>query len=232
MKKLLLVAMMAMLLLAGCSNGSAAKTDEELMAEGWVKNPLENGFVEASADLPVARDTTKMYKPSKDEAETACEENTYAAGCSSISVDNLTDYLGRDDVVYIDLRDYKDYAQKHLKNFEVVPYFGLVFDKVAGTEGKPQLYSGDVTAPVAVYGESDAVLNQLFPKDKTIFLMCQSGGRVVSMMKLLEAKGYDMSKVYNVGGMGQYTDGAYREHTTDTPELIVDTVYSVEGTVN
>ncbi len=38
-----------------------------------------------------------------------------------------------------------------------------------------------------------------------------------------------MSKVYNVGGMAQYTDGKYREFITDTPEFIIDVTYKIEG---
>lgn len=215
MKKLLAVALSA-LVLAGCA-APAQECPE--VPEGKVV-----------AELPAeARDTSKTYKPSKDAEETACAADVYAAACSSINVENLTDFLGRDDVVYIDLRDYNDYAKKHLKNFEVIPYFALIFDAEAGSEGKPQLYSGSVDAPVATYEESDALLEAMFPKDKTIFLMCQSGGRVANMMKLLAAKGYDMSKIYNVGGMGQFTDGKFAEYTTDNAEIVVEATYKFEG---
>ncbi len=229
MKKLLLI-LVATLMLAGCSSAPAQKTDEELMAEGWVKDPLNNGYT-MNMELPAPQDTSKMYKPTQDGDEVACPVGEFNTACSSINVDNLYEYLSVEDAVYIDLRDYSDYVMKHLKNFEVIPYFGLIYNAEAGTDGKPQLYKGDVTDPVAVYEESDAILNTLFPKDKTIFLMCQSGGRVVNMMKLLEAKGYDMSKIYNVGGMGQYTASEYRPYITDSAELQVSTEYSVMGTM-
>lgn len=234
MKKLLTLVMLAALL-TGCSS-TGAKTDEQLKAEGWVKNPTENGYVLAGeegnskTDLPAPRDTTKTYKPDKDSEAVACEENTYAPGCSSINAENLQDFLGRDDVVYIDLRDYADYSQKHLRNFEVIPFFASIWNKDANTDtALTQLYGGDVAAPVAVYEESDDLLEALFPKDQTIFLMCQSGGRVVNMMKILEAKGYDMSKIYNVGGMGQYTSKELSGHVTDTLELKVEATYATEG---
>ena len=53
------------------------------------------------------------------------------------------------------------------------------------------------------------MLESMFPKNKTLFLMCQSGGRVKTMMQLLDQYGWDMTKVYNVGGTGSYnaTDG-------------------------
>ena len=176
MKKFSVLALSALLLM-GCSTAPAQKTDAELEAEGWVKNPLENGYVMATdapapTALPDPRDTTKMYKPSKDEAEVACTADSYAAACSSINVDNLIDYLGRDDVVYIDLRDYNDYAKKHLKNFEVIHYFEVIFNADANTDATlPQLYGGSVTEPIDVYEESDDLLHAMIPTDKTVFLL-------------------------------------------------------------
>ena len=224
MKKLL-SALTAIALLAGCASQpktSEAPTTEATATEAPVAEVTK-------AELPAARDTSKMYTPGKDQPETACTEDTYAAGCSGVSVDNLVDYLGRDDVLYIDLRDYVDYSKSHLRNFECIPYFALIFDKEAGSEGKPQLYSGDVTAPVATYEESDDLLEEYFPKDKTIFFMCQSGGRVSQLMTLLAAKGYDMSKIYNVGGMGQFTDAAFEPYTVNALEAEVTATYAFNG---
>ena len=225
MKKYIIL-LLSVLALAGCA--AKQKTDEELMAEGWVKNPLENGYEMAATELPTPIDTTKTYK-NAEQAEVACEEGNYAAGCSAINSTNLHEYLNREDVLYIDLRDYPDYAKKHLRNFEVIPYFAYIFNADAGTEGKPQLYGGTVDAPIATYEESLELMEALFPKDKTIFLMCQSGGRVAQAMKLLESLGWDMTKIYNVGGMGQYTDEAYGEWTTDTAELTLTPTYNFEG---
>lgn len=225
LKKLLIIAL-ASLALVGCAK---AKTDEELVAEGWVKNPAENGYV-FQEELPAARDLTKKYTPSQGAAEVNCAADSFAAACSGVGVANLEKFLNRDDVIYIDLRDYKDYAPKHFKNFEVVPYFAYIFNATANTDTTMvQLFGGTPTEPVAVYNESVAILNALFPKDKTIFLMCQSGGRVVSMMQILAANGYDMSKIYNVGGVGQYTDSKFAKMITDSGEFRVDAVYSLEG---
>jgi rhodanese-related sulfurtransferase len=78
-----------------------------------------------------------------------------------------------------------------------------------------------------VYEESDDLLEALFPKDKTLFLMCQSGARVVQMMNILKAKGYDMSKIYNVGGMAQFTDSKYASKITNTGEFTIEGSYRV-----
>lgn len=219
MKKLL-VSSLALLMLAGCAAPAECPECPEPQVVEVEKTP---------EPLPAPRDTTKTYVPSEGADPVACEENVYSAACSSIGVDNLVNYLNRDDVVYIDLRDYKDYAKKHLKNFEVIPYFAVVFDKEAGTEGKPQLYGGELTAPVATYEESALLMESFIPKDKTVFLMCQSGGRVAQMMTLLDSLGYDMSKIYNVGGMGNFTDSAFAEWTTDMAEMVVDATYNFEG---
>jgi len=232
MKKLS-IALLAGLLLAGCST-TTCPTDEELVAQGWVKNPAENGYVLVEdanilPELPVSVDTTKTYKD-KDGNEVACTATNFTTSCAGINSENLHQYLGRDDVVYIDLRDYSDYAKKHLKNFEVLPYFAAIFNAEAHTDAtKPQLYGGSTAEPVAVYEESDALLNAMIPTDKTVFLMCQSGGRVAQMMTLLNAKGYDMTKIYNVGGMGQYTADEYAEWTTDNAELTITATYAFEG---
>lgn len=225
MKKLFALLLAGLLVLAGCSSAPAEKTDEELMAEGWVKNPLENGYVLADEELPAPVDTTKTYKNS-DGDEVACEVNNYSTSCASITVDNLYNYLGREDVVYIDLRDYGDYAQKHLRNFEVVPYFAYIFNANAGTDGNIQLFGGSVTEPTATYDSSVAVLEALIPQDTTVFLMCQSGGRVAQCMNLLDALGWDMSKIYNVGGMGQFTGAEYEAYTTNTEEFGLEATYT------
>ena len=183
------------------------------------------------AELPAPVDTTKTYKANKDDTEeTFCEPGNFGPTCSAINNANLREYLGRTDVMYIDLRDYADYAKKHLRNFECVPYFALIFNKDAHLDAAlPQLYGGSVDEPIPVYAESDELLEALFPKNKVIFLMCQSGGRVNQLMKLLCARGWDMSKVYNIGGMAQYAGPEYRDIVTDTPEITISATYSFDG---
>ena len=47
------------------------------------------------------------------------------------------------------------------------------------------------------------------------------------LMKMLAALDYDMSRIYNIGGMAQYTGDEYRDLITDTEELVVSGSYSV-----
>ncbi|MBO5536731.1 MAG: rhodanese-like domain-containing protein [Clostridia bacterium] len=185
----------------------------------------------AAADLPYPVDTTKKYKANKDDTEEKfCEPGNFGPTCSAINSENLKTYLGRTDVMYIDVRDYADYAKKHLRNFECIPYFALIFNADAHTDASlPQLFGGSVEEPVPVYEESDEILEAFFPKNKTIFLMCQSGGRVNQLMKLLNARGWDMTKIYNIGGMAQYAGPEYRDLVTDTPEILVEATYHFEG---
>ena len=49
------------------------------------------------------------------------------------------------------------------------------------------------------------------------------------LMKMLAANGYDMSKIYNIGGMAQYTGEQYREFLTDTEELNVEAKYIINA---
>lgn len=172
---------------------------------------------------------TKETAP-KELPKAQTEEKNYATDKSGVNATNLHEFLGRSDVIYIDLRDYQDYAKKHLKNFEVIPFFGSIYNEKAHEDATMvQLYGGTPEEPVAIYESSEALINALFPKDKTIFLMCQSGGRVVMMMKILDKLGYDMTKIYNVGGMGQFTATEYEPFTTNTEEFAIEATYGFDG---
>ena len=56
--------------------------------------------------------------------------------------------------------------------------------------------------------------------------MCQSGGRIKAFMQLLDANGYDMSKIYNVGGMAQYDSYA---DATVAEEIVINATYAFNG---
>ena len=203
----------------------AAEVKEETPAEAVAVGTV------AIKELPAPVDTNRTYKPSKDATEEIpCEEGNFGPTCSAIGAHNLLEYLNRPDVLYIDTRDYEDYAKKHLRNFEVVPFFALIFNAEAhNDETLVQLYGGTPAEPIPVYEESDLLLEAFFPKDKTLFIMCQSGGRVGMLMNILKARGWDMSKIYNVGGMAQYSGAEYKDLTSDTLEVVFTGTYNFEG---
>lgn len=213
---------------------SLVKAEAPAAEEAATEPVEETAAVTATAELaplPAPVDETKTFLKNKDDKEEVpCTPGDFGPTCSAINSENLREYLNRSDVYYIDTRDHNDYMKKHLRNFEVIPFFGLIFNANAHTDATlPQLYGGTPTEPVPVYEESDALLEALFPKDKTLFIMCQSGGRVGMLMNILSARGWDMSKVYNIGGMAQYGGNEYRDLIVDTPEMILTPVYTMEG---
>ena len=148
-----------------------------------------------------------------------CEANDYSAACSTITADNFDKYAERDDVMYVDLRNATDYNKAHLQNFEMVQFFAHLY----GTGDQLFIQSNGADNYLPRYAESVALLEEMFPKNKTIFFMCQSGGRVVHMMKIMEMNGWDMSKIYNIGGMNQYGESKYKVPGFNVSELTAAT---------
>lgn len=138
----------------------------------------------------------------------------------NINEATIDEHLGRDDAVYRDLRMLKDpgnyeaiggdaYLSGYVDGFEVVP-----FPYIVNVEGLPEAVGDSYTGKtlfthsdgkyVPNYKESTAILEALFPKDKTIFLMCGGGGYSGMMKKMLVALGWDEKKIYDVGGYWFY----------------------------
>jgi rhodanese-related sulfurtransferase len=147
--------------------------------------------------------------------EDGCTSDNYKNACAAINKDNLYNYLGREDVVYIDLRESNtnetesgysesNYMGMHLKGFKNIEFVSYI------QGNKNQLF---YVAPDKSLGPSYTtaleILEELFPKDKAIFLMCDSGNKARSVMKLLAQYGWDMSKVYNVGAIANYGNSNY-----------------------
>lgn len=133
-------------------------------------------------------------------------ENNYSIGCSMISAENLIDFLGRENVVYLDIRNYEEAEEKRLKGFKVVPFLDLIYSSEKDEE---HLYSGTINEPVSNFENADEILHELIPDDQPVFLLCRTGRRVMQLMTLLEAKGYDMDRIYNIGGVEHYTMKMY-----------------------
>ena len=138
----------------------------------------------------------------------------------NVNESTIDQYLNRSGAVYRDLRMLKDpgyfeaiggdsYLSGFVRGFEMVPFPYLVNvsglpEAVGSTYQGKTLFSFDGTNYNPNYHESMAILEALFPKDKTIFLMCGGGGYSGMMKKMLVALGWDASKIYVTGGHWYY----------------------------
>ena len=142
----------------------------------------------------------------------------------NINIATLDEYLGRDDVAYRDVRmlfDPADYAAiggnadlaSTVEGFRIVPYpylATLTALPVEGAYAAETLFTltwnedGSIATATANYEESMLVLEDLFPKDKAIFLMCGGGGYAGMTKSLLIFLGWDPELLYNVGGNWAY----------------------------
>ena len=194
----------------------------ELDVEEAIEYAINHGYVYVTPlqalPSPVKSNGTVTIKGS----EVACDSDNldarFHADCSSINHENLINYLGRDDVVYIDLReankseldagyDINDYFGMHLKGFKNIEFVSYI------QGNKNQLfYVAQDKSLAPRYTTSLEILEELFSKDKAIFLMCESGNKARSVMKLLAQYGWDMNKVYNVGASGDYDRAAYEDY--------------------
>lgn len=140
----------------------------------------------------------------------------------NINEKTIDNYLNRSDSVYRDMRMLKDdanyeaiggdsYLSGIIKGFEVVPLPYLITP-----QGLPEEVGESYTGKVLFnynrvtdtyqpnYRESMTILEDLFPKDKYIFLMCGGGGYAGMTKKLLVSLGWDENKIYNIGGYWYY----------------------------
>lgn len=139
----------------------------------------------------------------------------------NINESNIDKYLGRSDSVYRDMRMLKDpanyeaidgdsYLSGYVDGFEIIPYPYLVnvvgLPEAVGKsyDGKTLFTQNDKNEYVANYDESQRILEDIFPKDKKIFLMCGGGGYAGMTKSMLVKLGWDSSKIYVVGGYWFY----------------------------
>ena len=152
------------------------------------------------------------------------QEGTMFSVDKNINIQTIDNYLGRDDVVYRDMRmlfDPADYASiggeadltRTITGFKVVPFpyiATLQTLPVAGAYDGKRLYdvewadNGSVISATPLYRESEMILTELFPKDKAVFLMCGGGGYANMMKQLLLYLGWDEAKLYNIGANWEY----------------------------
>ena len=139
---------------------------------------------------------------------------------ANVNESTIDKYLGREDAVYRDMRmlvdpaEYENiggdaYLSGFVAGFEVVPLPYLVnvtgLPEEVGTSyfGKT-LFTINKDGKYANYEESMDVLEYLFPKDKTIFLMCGGGGYAGMTKNMLVELGWNADKIYNTGGYWYY----------------------------
>jgi rhodanese-related sulfurtransferase len=128
---------------------------------------------------------------------------------AEVTMDNIDMYLGRNDVQYVDLRNFDDkMASGYIAGFEFIPFFDYL--EFTGALVRTDGWNHD-----AANIQNQATLFGLFDEDKTIFLMCGSGTRAGFFKSALEELGY--TKVINVGGIANYAgdnkvlgDGSYK----------------------
>lgn len=124
-----------------------------------------------------------------------------------ITMENLDEYMFRDDVQYVDLRNYEArFRTGFIYSFEIIPFFDYLdyraFDRNDGYEFNPDQIL------------SELELERLFDRDKAIFLYADGCIRSGYLMDVLIHMGYE--RIYILGGFYEYTgehivlgDGAY-----------------------
>ena len=138
----------------------------------------------------------------------------------NINESTIDNYLGRSDSVYRDMRMLEDPAKYeniggdrflsgYIKGFEVIPLPYIIPveglpEEVGDTYGGNTLFHEENGKYIANYKESKKILEEIFPRDKVIFLICGGGGYAGMTKNFLISMGYDENKIYNVGGYWYY----------------------------
>ncbi|MEG0374472.1 MAG: hypothetical protein RR505_03465 [Raoultibacter sp.] len=191
---------------SGCASSSQGSSTNDLNPD---KNSgMDTGGVEAEQALPPAQPDPKS-----------------AFGVDqAIYIDTIDQWLGRSDVVYRDVRmlfDTADFAaiggdpdlSATIEGFKVVSFPLLATMPalpVAGAYSGPAAWTvtwaedGSIVAAEPAYWESELLLEELFPKDKAIFILCGAGAYAGLTKDLLVYLGWDAEKLYNVGGFWSY----------------------------
>lgn len=143
----------------------------------------------------------------------------------NINMLTIDNFLNRPDVAYFDMRMLADPAvfediggisklTRTLPGFRIVPYPFIATitpmpvcdayegDKLFDVTWGPD---GSILNVKPNYVESELILNDLFPKDKAIFLMCGGAGYSALIRALLVHLGWDQNLIYNTGGNWGYT---------------------------
>lgn len=148
----------------------------------------------------------------------------------NINEKTIDNYLNRKDSVYRDMRMLEDpanygniggnrFLDGYIKGFEIVPLPYIIPVKglpkeVGNTYTGTTLFHIEDGIYVPNYEESMSIIEELFPKDKYIFLMCGGGGYAGMMKQFLVSMGWMEDRIYNVGGYWYY-EGENSIHTDE-----------------
>lgn len=144
---------------------------------------------------------------------------------ATINMETVDEWLHRPDVAYRDMRLLLDPARYEdvggdadlaftLEGFKVVPYpyIGTLQRlPVDGAYDGETLFdvewgpSGEIAGVSQNYEQSLQIVEELFPRDKAVFLICGGAGYAMMMRKLLVYLGWNETRVYNVGGAWGYS---------------------------
>ena len=136
-----------------------------------------------------------------------------------INATNLDKYLFRDDVQYVDLREYDLIAKTgHIAGFEFIPFHSLIASfrdertlykmKDSQDENGKWTYAGTIGGFYPQYNESKQLIKSLFDSEKYIFFVSHAGSESTYMINLLIQLGYDGNKLYNICGISGTEGGA------------------------
>jgi len=159
----------------------------------------------------------------------------------NINMSTIDKYLNRSDVAYRDMRLFIDpqsaepRLEDALEGFKIVsyPYIASLPElSFSGDYRGEKLVTlefgegGTILSASFDYFESRMVLNDLFPKNKPIFLVCGGGGYSMMTKRLLVHLGWDEGKLYNIGGMRSYRGRRVKELTVHANEIGQPNVYA------
>lgn len=144
---------------------------------------------------------------------------------TKVNMQTIDEYLGISGVAYRDMRmlvDPADYGSvggnsdltDTLEGFTITPfpYIGTLAPlPVSGAYSGESLFhitwgeGIEILDATPNYEESLQVIEDLFPRDTPLVLICGGGGYGGMMRSLLLYLGYDATLLYNAGGMWEYT---------------------------
>ena len=142
----------------------------------------------------------------------------------NINISTIDEYLGRDDVMYIDVRMLFDPADfgaiggeadltRTIRGFKILPYpyiATLSALPVTGAYDGQHLFTltwdddGQLISATPNFVESNIILSEIIPKDKAVFIMCGGGGYSGMMKSLLIYLGWQEDLLYNIGANWTY----------------------------